>query len=388
MVRLTTPRRRRVRAKLTSAAKAVQRQKRIALSNAVQTARDDLDKSIDAIQQNHQRSSRWARLQVSTGRVRRRKPTAWNGFVRARMQVLNKDRPEGKRIQLTEFMRTHKDTLREAFLKLTPEQREALRCDITVVRDGRIRTIRLNRKAVAKNVYAIFKTMEDQWRTFCADFGIEGFFIATRSSIEDTWNPRLFYTPKAEDFCRRVLEREPEALALQLESWSVSGISSNVLKKKTRGQCQTESRKIIQDELNVILRTNDLTSKKVPMNYKNYERKIVEEYGVALKNWPFPKVKNPGEYGGRTQARELLEALANGKCHWILLTPEEVVARKAANKVRHVKYRDVYVDRKKVVRRKKGSPARSESPSDSPRASPAPEHDTDVEEDAGDSGGD
>jgi len=50
------------------------------------------------------------------------------------------------------------------------------------------------------------------------------------------------------------------------------------------------------------------------MNYANYERKIVEQYGVELTGWPLlGRVCNPGELNTR-DAAILKKALADDQC--------------------------------------------------------------------------
>jgi len=68
------------------------------------------------------------------------------------------------------------------------------------------------------------------------------------------------------------------------------------------------------------------------MNYANYERKIVEQYGVELTGWPLlSHVCNPGELNTRDTAI-LKKALVNDQCKWKPLTQEEVTARAHSNK--------------------------------------------------------
>jgi hypothetical protein len=55
---------------------------------------------------------------------------------------------------------------------------------------------------------------------------------------------------------------------------------------------------MINNQVDDILRENNLMKAKIVMNYDNYEMKIVEKYGVALKGWPTGQVRNPGKVGG------------------------------------------------------------------------------------------
>jgi hypothetical protein len=88
------------------------------------------------------------------------------------------------------------------------------------------------------------------------------------------------------------------------------------------------------------------------MNYRNYEGKIVEKYGVALIGWPtaIPQVCNPSNVGTRLLLEKLLDALESGQCHWIALTGDQVDARKKANQAREDRGEVIYKPRKSVAR--------------------------------------
>ncbi|KAG1852583.1 hypothetical protein C8R48DRAFT_676092 [Suillus tomentosus] len=59
-------------------------------------------------------------------------------------------------------------------------------------------------------------------------------------------------------------------------------------------------KKTIQDGLDNILQKHQLTLKKVPMNYNNYEKKIIEVYAVAIGGWTYENnICNPGKIGRR-----------------------------------------------------------------------------------------
>ena len=70
------------------------------------------------------------------------------------------------------------------------------------------------------------------------------------------------------------------------------------------------------------------------MNYSQYEVKIIELLGVALKGWPFPsRICNPGDLR-YDDLKTLWTALSHGVCKWVALTPEEVAAQKVDNELR------------------------------------------------------
>jgi hypothetical protein len=62
--------------------------------------------------------------------------------------------------------------------------------------------------------------------------------------------------------------------------------------------------------LDEILHEHKLTTVSQPMNYVNYEGKIVERFGVALGGWPTKhQVCNLNKLGGWQEVSELLTAL-------------------------------------------------------------------------------
>jgi hypothetical protein len=105
-----------------------------------------------------------------------------------------------------------------------------------------------------------------------------------------------------------------------------------------------------------ILQKHKLASKKVPMNYDNYEKKIVEVYAVAIDGWTCEHgVCNPGKIGRRDHLITLLDALVTGKCSWIVLSDDDLSERISNNHKRQVNGEQIYKPRKAMRRRKTDS---------------------------------
>ncbi|KAG1724127.1 hypothetical protein EDB19DRAFT_1612441, partial [Suillus lakei] len=85
------------------------------------------------------------------------------------------------------------------------------------------------------------------------------------------------------------------------------------------------------------------------MNYDNFERSIVEHYGITLVGWPSDllPIHNPSAVGGWEQVQPLLDALESHACHWEQLSEEKLVARIASNQARQANGECVYKPRKK-----------------------------------------
>jgi hypothetical protein len=83
-----------------------------------------------------------------------------------------------------------------------------------------------------------------------------------------------------------------------------------------------------------------------PMNYINYEGKVVERLGVALVGWPW--ITNPNKVGGHAEASKLLHTLRTKHCKWMILSDEELQERKKVNVERHNAGEQVYKLRQKA----------------------------------------
>ncbi|KAI5981431.1 hypothetical protein EDC04DRAFT_2617403 [Pisolithus marmoratus] len=229
----------------------------------------------------------------------------------AKLHEANAGHDQGDHVKLTQFVAQNKIDLQVAYKNLTPVQQEAYNA---------------------------------KWTALCAQTGLEGFYIAVQGTVEDLSEPKLFFTPKAENFVWTVLDIEPHHLALHLESWAVSGIDMPAMTKR---QCPlnkliSECRSLIQEELDYLL-TKKKVKAKVKMNYTNYEHQIVECYGVMLRGWPLSgAVQNPSKIGGCAELEKLLDALNLEACKWVRLTDAELRARITHNKMRQAQGQWIY----------------------------------------------
>ena len=68
----------------------------------------------------------------------------------------------------------------------------------------------------------------------------------------------------------------------------------------------------------------------VTMNYVNYEDAIVERFKVKLVGWTFKQFVSPTDINTVQDVRELRNALKNGACHWVQLSPQALKDHVAA----------------------------------------------------------
>ncbi|KAG2357102.1 hypothetical protein BDR07DRAFT_1225845, partial [Suillus spraguei] len=173
----------------------------------------------------------WTRRQLYLGgqTVRHsRHPNTWNAFVHQRLDDINEGLSKGNRWKLTEFIESHKETLRNDYARLSQAQKNNYKVEIIKMHADKQRMVRDNPRAVQHDMQATFAAMDQ------------------------------------------------EVLSYFLHIPTIS------TEKKSLNQLVSECRTLIQDKLDFILRKNKLANH-AKMNYTNYERAIVEHYGVELK---------------------------------------------------------------------------------------------------------
>lgn len=85
----------------------------------------------------------------------------------------------------------------------------------------------------------------------------------------------------------------------------------------------------------VLIRDRGYNENTIPhaMNYVNYNKAIVAEYGVELAGWTHDKLENPGNIKTGLALNTLLSALAQGVCYWRTLSSGEWETKKQAQDV-------------------------------------------------------
>ncbi|KAG1882373.1 hypothetical protein F4604DRAFT_1532498, partial [Suillus subluteus] len=239
-------------------------------------------------------SLKWTRNQLflhSRMLQQNRRVNSWNAFVKARLQDANEGLGRGDRFKLTAFIAQNKARLLRDYGRLTVAEKKGYNIRVLEAREAKNRTARANPKAVKHNVNAAFTSMDREvcfhlvirWMALHARTGMEGFYVAVRGGIEDLAEPKVFFTKKSQKFVQDVLGIEPQHLGLKLEAFIISKLDERVSLNHARplNKLIGECRELIQAELDFILMEKNVSSK-VKMNYTNYERAIVERYGIEL----------------------------------------------------------------------------------------------------------
>ncbi|KAH7918583.1 hypothetical protein BV22DRAFT_1051637 [Leucogyrophana mollusca] len=284
-------------------------------------------------------------------------------FAMKMLSEANQDCEAGDRYSLTRFLRERGEPVTRAYRELTATEMAVLRTTLAHVRKDRIRVIRTSPKAILKDINSTFDAMEGEWIAAHKHTGIEGFYFAVCGDLEHYNVPKVFCTERAEKFLKDILEIDPKRLALKLESWVVGNLVTETTgrmgRKVSTKELISKCRKLIQEGLDSILAKSKLSSRRVTMNYDNYERQIVERFGVALVQWPFDVVRNPGHSDLRPRPNliKLLDSLGgeDPTCYWVQLTEAQLSARIAENRKRADQGEAVYKARKRQRKKDKVS---------------------------------
>jgi hypothetical protein len=213
--------------------------------------------------------------------------------------------------------------------------------------------------------------------------GIYAITLMTRGHVEDPIKGGWFATGDGEAFIREVLKMDPWDLTRKLEMWACTRQKSeyptqsffhrhvyielsDAIERETLVGLRAECASLInsglsEDSASVAVMYSPVTClesithlQRVTMNYVNYEAAVVKTYKVKLVGWTFKKFISPANINTLHDIRALRDALKNGGCHWVPLSPQELKEH-----VAHVDERresGEVVGRKRKERSDKGIP--------------------------------
>ncbi|KAI0751730.1 hypothetical protein C8Q80DRAFT_1075256, partial [Daedaleopsis nitida] len=222
--------------------------------------------------------------------------SVYNAFIREKLAEANEGTwgEVGQRWRLRDFVRQHKAELSCQYSRLTATQRAHLVSELKTIRANRVKIICTNPMAIKKDADTTFDKMVDEvccllvihshtsiWSAICNRLGIQGMYMAVRSSTEQFNEPKIFFTQAASNFFCDILKLEPRDVALKFEAYVVQKLHTTgeyycLSLDSTNGNTLEKILDYGKDG------TGRKRAKKIIMNYDNYEGNIVERYGVAL----------------------------------------------------------------------------------------------------------
>ncbi|KAG0695960.1 hypothetical protein DFH29DRAFT_1004997 [Suillus ampliporus] len=318
MAPISTSKHQRVRAKLTTEQKAKQRNKFVNLTDAIATACETYQEEARAIAQDHGQSLKWTRRQLHTTKtfLNRWSANPWNAFVRKNLNKYNEGHGTGDRMKLPAFIKAHHAELLSKYYCLMRTEKEDLRKSVVNLRQSCVKVVHANPKVLQKNINATFNIMQNEVLKACIWLCevMPNNIMSRSSSTHQKWC-RLSRMFSAWNQNALHLKSSPGLSVI-----CAGTVSQRLpLTKLVSLCCQN-----IQDGLDIIVATlNPAPKKRVVMNYKNYEWKIVETYGIALDGFPLGTMQNPGKIGHHENLVQLLDSLINNSCAWLKFPDSE-----------------------------------------------------------------
>ncbi|KAF8523876.1 hypothetical protein BU17DRAFT_63528 [Hysterangium stoloniferum] len=286
----------------------------------------------EKISAEHNRTTQWTKSQLLLGskmQGQKRSASAWNAFTRKEMEAVNKNLPLGQRYTLPKYIQQHYQDVKARYNGLSDEDYAALIEELCDVREDRNAIKCRQPKAVLRDVTATFQALTHEIHAAHLRTGIETFYVAACSSLDQTHEPKSYFSPIAQQFCKDILNMDYTVLLHRFEAYALAGVHSekrpSVHGKSSRKALEGDCRNMINVGLANILSAYNIDGP-AKMNYDHYETQVVRRWGVILSQWPCNQFINPGRLNGVENVRLLWQALQEGKCKWVKLTEAELAA--------------------------------------------------------------
>ncbi|KAH7904274.1 hypothetical protein BJ138DRAFT_1019348 [Hygrophoropsis aurantiaca] len=245
-----------------------------------------------------------------------RKAQLANALIHAKAAEVNKNRPTGSKYKANEIRELIKND--PAMQNLDSDQEESFINELNEFRKLQKFGMRANNAAAARDMLSTLDNVCKALDSMVRRTGGYAIFFATRGHVNDTSEPTWHGTDNAMDFFEDVLDLEPDEVCRKFEQWACTrNESKSTVKNASSCSCYSNTSNY----------TDGITgkSKKVSMNYDNYETKIMRNLNVKLVGWPTGiPFTSPSKINTVTEIRKLRDALKDGTCHWVAMSAAEI----------------------------------------------------------------
>ncbi|KAI0309409.1 hypothetical protein OF83DRAFT_1179657 [Amylostereum chailletii] len=339
--------------KQTQAQRARNKENNFALAGELKSAAMEYEDKMGEIADSYGRSIKavysLSRLSNPAGK-QRRTVNAWNAFLAHKAEQVFQDDTVGK-VKIRTFIANNKELLQKEYNELSSETRKALVDKLTAAKDDKLGKVRLSKQSIQKDFDHAFKNIHLDTQATQRRSQAEAFSIAVKTNPLHHQAPAVHAGRVVEGWLRQVYHTTPAEMALSLECYASTGIvqGDDLRKRASFTDDLKYVRRQIQLTLDTLLRSIGklaVSKKSVQMNYKNYEKDIVEKFGVALVGMPEGiEVTQPNTYN-QSQLSNLAQALEASTCKWDPLDKGQLTARISSNRARQANGEKIYKARK------------------------------------------
>ncbi|CAL1697547.1 unnamed protein product [Somion occarium] len=257
--------------------------------------------------------------------AKKRQPSAYNAYISAMAADTNSDAAAGSASSLINVQSDH----REAYYELTQEEKDEFVAELLQKRETEQKGSRPNQRSRIQDASAVLRLIEQELLGLKHRVGIEGFFCVVKNNTEFNMGPQWFFTDQEIERYLSISVRkgwDTGYIGAIAEAFAVAGCDT--MKTLTNAkQKATYLMTSIQDEIQQKL--TDITGNKdSQMKYVNYERDIVQRYGIELQGWTHSEWTTPRKMSTSLPPLEtLLHALRTDQCRFVKLTKAQLDAR-------------------------------------------------------------
>ncbi|KAJ7757676.1 hypothetical protein B0H14DRAFT_3598809 [Mycena olivaceomarginata] len=224
------------------------------------------------------------------------------------------------------------DLYKDEYDALTEEEKTALLDRFAETKDKVPKARRDTPRARIRDVSNTVRNIQMLMHGLSYRVGIEGLFCIVRNNPDFHMIPQWYFTsPELERYMPLAVRRKWDTaeVGCRLEAFAIAGCDTMNLLRSNKQKVdflKSEIRDGVHSGLVTI--TGRPT---IRMDYIYYKESIVLKYGIELIGWPLEHFVNPSDLSSSlpilTQVRD---ALKNGTCKWVKLSPADRKARKAA----------------------------------------------------------
>ncbi|EIW86144.1 hypothetical protein CONPUDRAFT_68745 [Coniophora puteana RWD-64-598 SS2] len=145
--------------------------------------------------------------------------------------------------------------------------------------------------------------------------GIYACVMIVRGHINDPMQPVLYGTDNSSEFFHHSFDKTPDQMIRMFEQWACN-LAENLDQREKRDKLSVHQEYCVAS-IEAQLRLGFMTGQNTRMNYKNYQKKIVQTHGITLEGWPEDiTMKRPHLITQVGDIKRIREALESRKCFW------------------------------------------------------------------------
>ncbi|KAF6742547.1 hypothetical protein DFP72DRAFT_860399 [Ephemerocybe angulata] len=297
------------------------REKKALFHEELQALRDTIKEEVKAIADRHsQKPEHVESLALSLSRFKKtRGLNIQNALVHAKKKEVNDSLPKGQRYKLSELQKMVEED--GTYDDMTEEDFERLLSDLAESKKLKRKGARASNRAQTLDANAIMVRVNEELNNLSERTGCAAFAFLTGEHALDTMVPGWVNTPGVLRFFVEVLNLSAAELSKKFEMWQKTQKRLGTL--SSTAELQANISRILLDGLNRIL---NRTSKRVKMNYINYDVAIRQRYKVQIIGWPAGmRLVCPAQITANDELQVLNSAVTDGECRWAKMTPADVV---------------------------------------------------------------